>query len=228
MVNDHVRTGHREAALWGLDGAAVLVGHGPVTAVRGKEPAVAGAAVTALLLLRLLGRAGLSLSGPTGLLLGSLDGLLHILLDVDVHRCSVTPFGSLCSLLRGTQSTGVVGVVSRAASRGHEKIPSRVSERGEGRTALLVVAARPLVGGGLGRDGLEGVAGDRGDKPLLDEAIEDRRDRHGTLVAADDLPDGPGGHRTNLPRGPNLGTKCHVLHVGLLGASVPGLSGRLR
>src|SRR5690606_26639394 len=110
---------------------------------------------------------------------------------------------------------------------------------GARRTALLVIAARPLVGGvrglaarraeggGLGRDGLEGVAGDRGDKSLLDESLEDRRDRHGVLVAADDLPDGPGGHRTNLPRGPNLGTKCHVLHVGLLGASVPGLSGRL-
>src|SRR5690606_35412026 len=143
-------------------------------------------------------------------------------LPIYVHRCSVTPFGSLCSLLRGTQSTGVVGVVSRAASRGHEKIPSRVSERGEGRTALLVVAARPLVGGvrglaarraeggGLGRDGLEGVAGDRGDKLLLDEAIEDRRDRHGTLVAADDPPDGPGGHLTNLPRGSTLGTTFTV------------------
>src|SRR5690606_31910480 len=117
---------------------------------------------------------------------------------------------------------------------GHTKTPRRGGSGGARWTALLVVAARPLVGGvrglaarraeggGLGRDGLEGVAGDRGDKPLLDESLEDRRDRHGTLVAADDLPDGPGGHRTNLPRGPNLGTKCHVLHVGLLGASVPG------
>src|SRR5690606_32329714 len=132
MVNDHVRTGHREATLWGLDGAAVLVGHGPVTAVRCEEPSVAGTAVPAVLLLRLLDGAGLSLSGLARLLSGGLDGLLHILLDVDVHRCSVTPFGSSCSLLRGTQSTGVVGPASRAASRGHEKIPSRVSERGEG------------------------------------------------------------------------------------------------
>src|SRR5690606_37027016 len=86
MVNDHVRTGHREATLWGLDDAAVLVGHGPVTAVGGKEPAVAGATVPAILLLRLLDRAGLSLSGPTGLLRGGLDGLLHVPLSVDVHR----------------------------------------------------------------------------------------------------------------------------------------------
>src|SRR5690606_14047588 len=86
IVNDHELTGHRRAARWGLDGAAALVGHGPVTAVRGKEPSVAGATVTALLLLRLLDRAGLSLSGPTGLLLGSLDGPLHVLLNVDVHR----------------------------------------------------------------------------------------------------------------------------------------------
>src|SRR5690606_25976718 len=122
MVNDHVRTGHREAALWGLDGAAALVGHGPVTAVRGKEPSVAGATVTALLLLRLLDRAGLSLSGPTGLLLGSLDGPLHVLLDVDVHRVQCLP-GSLCALLRGAQSTGGVGSVSRASSRGPEIAP---------------------------------------------------------------------------------------------------------
>src|SRR5690606_35498074 len=91
MVNDHVRTGHREATLWGLDGAAVLVGHGPVTAVGGKEPAVAGATVPAVLLLRLLDGAGLSLSGPTGLLLGGLDGLPHVPLEVDVHGVQWLP-----------------------------------------------------------------------------------------------------------------------------------------
>src|SRR5690606_16950514 len=129
MVNDHVRTGHREAALWGLDGAAALVGHGPVTAVRGREPSVAGATVTALLLLRLLDRAGLSLSGPTGLLLGSLDGPLHVLLDVDVHRCSVTPWSvvflaSWHSVYRGRRA-GVKGCFTRA-----RKNPRRISPRG--------------------------------------------------------------------------------------------------
>src|SRR5690606_41977989 len=106
MVNDHVRTGHREAALWGLDGAAALVGHGPVTAVRGKEPSVAGATVTALLLLCLLDRAGLSLSGPTGLLLGSLDGPLHVILDVYFFSCLVTPWSVLVPLSLRSYSRG--------------------------------------------------------------------------------------------------------------------------
>src|SRR5690606_41900487 len=91
MVNDHVRTGHREAALWGLDGAAALVGHGPVTAVRCEEPSVAGTAVPAVLLLRLLDGAGLSLSGTARLLSGGLDGRPHSFLDVAVQRCSVAP-----------------------------------------------------------------------------------------------------------------------------------------
>src|SRR5690606_5370707 len=86
VFNDHVRTGHGEAALRRVQRSPLLVPHGPVTAVRGKEPSVAGQTVPAILLLRLLDRAGLSLSGPTGLLRGGLDGLLHVPLNVDVHR----------------------------------------------------------------------------------------------------------------------------------------------
>src|SRR5690606_13309392 len=52
------------------------------------------------------------------LLSGGLDGLLHILLDVDVHRCAVTPWSvvflaSWHSVYRGRRA-GVKGCFTRA------------------------------------------------------------------------------------------------------------------